>query len=465
MTEEVPCQDCPLFGLRLGSQLELYYTVELDEWPAPKKIWFPCVVKRLRLLSDNRGTTVDGHIEFERSTYFTASTSHMVFLDKVLVRDDSGEEIPWRHANDTLEIHSNLDSGAEHLGEESGVDEDMDYQPENINCPDARCEKKRKVEEISLDVKNARSLAHMKIEMEHMKREMRAQKSSLEIMRDCSTGNTVLAPQTKPEPLLFTFARLERFLVTVPTISASERRLGAAVMKQCIFTCNADCSLQSLDAIVHRVQTVPATRPELSPVYDQVLSSVPEHVMVKFSTLQQLLSVYGPLRQSSTKDLCVLNKHERGTSNAVLCRVIGCSAQRIDDDSSPYLLSIGEHLGPVSADDHTIRNVLYRENCSWNNIECNFQHSLVKMSLTETELAQRLGQLQVQRQDEDTEKTQSLGFTLSWKPFSDVQPGVFQNTTRDTILGTLTLQVPYVLVWGDSLLTEVHHLLRGFFKK
>ena len=464
MSDKVECPNCPLFGLRFGAQIELYYTVEVSDWPAPKKMWFPCVVKRLRLLADSRGTTVDGHVEFERSAYFPASTPHMVFIDGGLVRDDSGEEIPWRHASDGAEEQSIQASDEEGMSEGSGEDGDKEYQPEDVTPAEIRHVKKRKVSDVGPEFENGRTLARLTMEMDTMKRELEAQKSSLDLLRANTNGYVEQIPCTKPEPLLFAFNSLERFLLAAPTISGSERRRTAASMRQDVFTCTADCTLQSLDAVIHLARMVPGKPPSLYPEYGEILASIPDEVSIEFGTLQQLLALYGPLRQPSAKDVCVVNRYERGTSNAVLCRVIGCSAQRSDDASSPYLLAVGERLSSISANEQSERKVLFREACSWNVIENNFQHSLKSLSLTESELATHLQQLQTQQDSSVVGKQKVPGFSLSWRPCSDLGSSVFRYTTRNTILGTLTLQVPYVMVWGDTLLTELHHLLREFFR-
>lgn len=457
------CSTCPLMGLTIGADIELYYTVELEEWSSPKKFWFSAVVKRLRLLVDNRGTTLDGHVSFQRTEYFPASTSHIVFISAEIVRDDGGEDIPWRFRG-TLSEHvsphvtESVGAITADAPENQEADKDADYLPVGQSEGVSRPKKVARVEVISGEEDNRRNVLLLKNEMKLVRAEWQLQKEAMDIISSERAIAGATQSTSKPDALLFLFHKLERFLLHTPPRPGSDERRSGAFLKQQAFHCSCDCTLYSLDSIMQRIKALPVAPIECHPSIIEIESSVPMEVKLYLPSLQSVLDLYGPMAIRSIKDITVMTRKDRITKAPIACRVIGCVERGDETDHSPLFLAVGEHLDPIDEDEMAQRKVLYRESGQWNTIENRFHHPMTYLTLSQRELSLRMNP-GASEKEEDQHSKGKKGFLLLWKNLASGPPSLFQPPNRRVVLGTLTIEIPYVNVVGSDAVGEIENLL------
>lgn len=197
-------------------------------------------------------------------------------------------------------------------------------------------------------------------------------------------------PSAKPEALNYVLNKLYIFLCNTSSLPGSKSRCAWFSMKQNRTTCSTVCSLQYLDVIENHVHKIPGRYHAVSPSHDEIPSAIPGDLVVKFSTLDtfgtlhQLLVFHGTFRNLFTRDLYVVTKYELASNNLFLSSVIGCSALRCEDGTSPFFCSVIEYPFPHYTNYGGERKILYRHSYARNVIENNFQYSMNTLWLSES---------------------------------------------------------------------------------
>lgn len=478
-------KQCPLMGLRVGAKIEVYYAVHIQGCSKPNKLWLPAIVKSLRYVEDGRGATLNGAVSFPASEYFAASTTRVVFVGSDELRDEHGEVMDWRICWPTSPTEDEdgdledaeagmLSSDNEYM--ETGEDQhDADFQPESVGTITARGVKRAKTglqaspatQRMQLEEHRATDVKALKVRIAQLHKTLEEQRLDFVTLRTKMVSSHPAIRDRLPQPLLFLFHKLEKFLTSPPPRPTGvDVRNGLGMVKQEVFIVATDCTLSTFDMILHHAESEGVTNFLVNPSTEELKNSIPEKVTVTFPNLRSMLKVYGPLSKASLSYIMFSTRKERGSDTPICARLLGVVSPASTTDETPFFLSIGEHLQPLFPNNSVEgpnRRVLHRSTCEWNAIENYFRHPLSMLSIPQSDLVARLKASLAAGENDLTASPVTPGFGMIWDTIepSRAHLELFQHKERAAILGTLRLTIPHVNVKSTQAVNEIARLLKN----
>ena len=455
----------PFLGLRVGHEVLLEYSVEVEGQVRARNLWFSASVRRLTFSEDGVEATLRAKIDFKRTQYFPPSTSVVHVLSTTTMRDEQGQNIPWRKSEQVLQCDTRtlryIVSEESANSEQNSDEVDADFVPlqdKTLQRPSI----KRKVNHGRScsqghgDV--ARELNQLHCRLDYMQTQLTSQCVDVQALKESAHVEMSRTPSTTPDALLFHFHRLEKFLLSIPSKPGSEQLRTSPLFKQDCFSAVTDCTLSVLDTIWIRVQHKLGNVVEFLPSLNEVQTSTPTSATIKFRSVHDLLHCYRDIPESKLSDVLVKTRYERGSEIAIVSRVLGCARKVEGDHFSAFYLSPGGHLDSALCNGNGTRKLIYRQRCDWNNIEKRFQYPLTSISMPEHELSSHLRPSKSDSMS-DEECRKSVNITMCWKPLLQDSTHIFSTCTRQEVLGQLTINVPHVIVRGHSAILELHSVL------
>ena len=431
-------------------KIEVLYSVHGGEEKRGREEWFVADIISLRYTEDRRQNTLSGVLRWVASEQFPASTSKVVFATTKTLRDDGGEILAWRTFSEQNDGQS--EESPTSAEEEDGTRDDDFVPNEDIEEKEV-ASKKRRMEVRTETVHFTRRITALEEQIKGLERCVEAHDNACK----ARYAATASAPYNKcvppPEPLLFLFHRLEKALVNELPRQTSAPYRGDALYKQDVLNVYVDCTLSALDTILSRMKRRIPNNASVSPSLSQIQQFIPNKVTVVFPTLLSLLTLYDDVPQCKLNGVLVRTRYSRGKDVPLLTRVIGC-LEKVDDETRPCYISIGQRLPTGQEDSLLSGRVLRRENSTWDDIENYFKHPLQTVDVRNTSVASELEGLRKDRCC-DLDAVESPAFTMQWDSLKTTSHNLFDVESRGSVLGTLRMKVPYLLLNGEKASKEL----------
>ena len=220
-----------------------------------------------------------------------------------------------------------------------------------------------------------------------------------------------------------------------------------------------DCDLVSLDDILEKVENVGKDAIEVDVPVDEVRRTVPGSMTVEFPTLLSLMQICGPVSKVTLNAMVVTTKQSRSGTEKDFCRVIGTMYNRREqEDDGPFYIVLGREKRQTAGELERKPMVLFREKSTWNVMDNNFEFTLSMLDIAGSQLKERLSTVLEPRNT--YEATKGKGICMTWRPLQQPQRTLYATTVRRTVLGRLSVQIPYLTVTGKEFFEEIVSLIR-----
>lgn len=442
-------------GLRFGCTVEVQYSVTGGKSSA-QQVWWPARVEKVQLVQDRRGSMLTALLKFQALHGFPAALEQVLFQPDSMLRDKEGVQLRWRFpVAENSSDDPDPSSKSSEQGEEDMTDElydpEMGGEGKSKRKGSSVGNDKRKIE---IHSQQRGDLNRIERNLGVLERQISKQRRELRLLRE-KLGEGMHGKDGGYEscvPIDVLRLRLRPFLEKCPSVqarvSATELRTGLAYYSQELVRKSCDCTMMQFDQVLELVRSKPSRRCIVEPDVESLQKNPRSEVRLQFRSLRDLLSMFCEVTTVTMEDVVVKTRVERGSSSVSAMRILGVLLQSEGDEAVPLHVVVGSGIvGEFAKEENT---TFYRNNTGWNEVDCMFESPMCLIRKKGADILKEVSS--AEGEDQVRRYMKKNAFAMTWRNDShpDLERVLARIPAAETVLGTLEVSIPCVLIRGAS---------------
>jgi hypothetical protein len=429
--------------IKKGQKLEVLWM--LGAAPGKKRVWWGAHVRNTHVLpavSEPRSAT----IRYDALHGYGAADYKVRFISNTILESAERGKQPVRHfwrwvaEQEPDKGRSTGDSTSKSAAETNrGGENDAGPADREITCSSSAADKNAHID---------------------LRRRIRLLEGQMHELRKDKRANTSVAGGRCGRTLLFARHKLgtELYKPLSGTGSSLSKYRDAHTVSQSFLSVTVDCELAEFKDLCTLATSQAEKGVRVHPSVSRATSfHAPSSYSILFETYADLCKVLGVLCIDDVAETIIKTKVDKRENAPISVRVIGSLKQARSPTDGCMIMGVGNSISKVE-DYQSPLPVLFRKSQVWDPVEGSFADPLVTATLTPSEIQEALGgddsgsHSTTELLDSDTSGAQ---FELTWTRTSTVPERLFEVGNGDSIIGYLTVSVPYVLFRGLPFCAEV----------